>query len=173
MSARRWAKKAKRMLNFSRSRFPRSHSRHVWLKMAKTRSKMVLVKIFRIWKGSSLSRIQDLEFSLFSWLWLFFHFLWRANASGNNKIRNCIKNGVIAKTCSNKVYSLQYGTIAKMVEENENPSLTKLSRKWSRNMRNPSCTKLTRKRSRFYIHKGVFDFAMIPYLLVYGSQYTL
>ena len=33
-------------------------------------------------------------------------------------------------------------------------------------MKNPSCTVLSRKRSRFFICKGIFNFAIIPYLLV-------
>ena len=42
-----------------------------------------------------------------------------------------------------------------------------LSRKWSGKIKNPSCTELSRKWSRFFIYKGIFDLAIIPYLLVY------
>ena len=41
-----------------------------------------------------------------------------------------------------------------------------LSRKWSRKMKIPSCTELSQKMLRFFIYKGIFDFAIIPYLLV-------
>ena len=44
--------------------------------------------------------------------------------------------------------SLLFGIIAKLVKKN--PSFTELSQKWSRN----------------FIYKGIFDFAIIPYMLV-------
>ena len=39
-----------------------------------------------------------------------------------------------------------------------------LSWKWPRKMKNPSCTELSQKWSRFFINKGIFDFAKIQYL---------
>ena len=131
-----------------------------------------MVKIFRISKGSSLSRIKDYEFSpspslkildlnflrffILANLQQYFRVqklfligpLRENNAVANNTHRNCIQNGFIAKTGSTKVYSLPYGIIAK----------------WSR--KNTSCTELSREWSRLFIYKGIFDFAIIPYLLV-------
>ena len=43
----------------------------------------------------------------------------RTNAVANNTHRNCIENGIMAKTSSRKGYFLTYGIIAKMVKENE------------------------------------------------------
>ena len=45
---------------------------------------------------------------------------------------------------------LLHGIIAKMIKKKMNPSHTELSRKWPRN----------------FIYKGIFDFAIIPYMLV-------
>ena len=46
--------------------------------------------------------------------------------------------------------SFLYGIIAKMFKKNEKSLLYELSRKWS----------------RFFIYKGIFDFVIIPNLLV-------
>ena len=93
-----------------------------------------------------------------------FNFLWcklialflRATALSNRSYeeaqmhRNRIENGTIANAGSKKVYRRPYG----------------LSRKWLKKVKNPSSTQLLRKWSRFFIDKRVFDFAVIPYLLV-------
>ena len=75
----------------------------------------------------------------------------RANADARNKYRNCIETG-ITETDSKSI--LPCGIIAKMAEE----------------MKNPSCTELSRKWCRFLISTGIFDCAIIPYLVL--QEYT-
>ena len=101
-----------------------------------------MVEVFRVIEGISLSRIKNFEFSLYSKvrISLFCGFLChfrkllqyfcaqqlfplrlikKNNASLNNMYRNCIKTGIIAKTGSEKIYSLPFGIIAKMLKESE------------------------------------------------------
>ena len=129
-----------------------------------------MVKIFRILKGSLLSRSKDFEFSLspssknLDLNFLQFLFFVFANLQQYFRVQKLFLIDPLKENkCSSQEYASNFYR-KRNYRENGFENM-ELSRKWSRKMKNPSCAESSRKWSRLFMYKGIFYFAMIPYLL--------